>query len=155
MTAKTMEQKTPTDWAEQAGRQVAERRAARDAQAQAEAARDGARLDVPLAVLGQRFAATAAILVEAIDAHARAAGIPVTAESVLPPVVELRAGDDVLTLRLDDDVLRVTFRSRSWTEDMLVDLADTVFAPEPAARRVASRWFLQLDASHGGGPHAR
>ena len=154
---KTTETNTTTGWAEARGRLAAERRAAREAQRDAEAAVEGARLDVPIAVLEERFAHTGAMVFDLVGAHALGAGIVVVAEGVLPPRLVLRVSsgllgrrDDRLILAREDGLLRATFISASRMEQLLIDLTDAGFAPEPAARRLAEQWFHMIELSLGG-----
>jgi hypothetical protein len=156
MTTKT---ENPTSWAEARGRLAAERRAAQEAQQRAEAAADGERRDVPVTVLEQRFADTGALVFDLVDAHARAAGIDVVADGVLPPRLDLRAPsgrvdrlDDRLILAREDALLRATLIGASRMEQVLIDLDDPTFEAESAARRIATHWFAQLELREGG-PH--
>ena len=153
------ETNTPTSWAEARGRRAAERRAAREAQRDAEAAVDRERLATPVGVLEERFATVGATVFELIDTHARAFGVLVVAEGSLPPRLELRASsgrldrrDDRLVLAREDALLRATFISASRMEQLLIDLDESAFEAEPAARRLAEQWFTQIEVSHGG-PH--
>ena len=118
---------------------------------------EGARLDVPIAVLEERFAHTGAMVFDLVGAHALGAGIVVVAEGVLPPRLVLRVSsgllgrrDDRLILAREDGLLRATFISASRMEQLLIDLTDAGFAPEPAARRLAEQWFHMIELSLGG-----
>ena len=153
----TRDTNAPTSWAEARGRLAADRRAARDAQRAAEAAVEGARLDVPIAVLEERFAHTGAMVFDLVDAHARAFGITVHAEGTLPPRLELRVSngllgrrDDRLILQREDGLLRASFIGASRMEQLLIELDGPTFAPEPAARRLAEAWCAHIELSQGG-----
>jgi hypothetical protein len=158
MTTKT-ETNPTTAWAEAAGRRVAEARAAREAQHQAEAETAGARRDVPVEILTQRFAEVAARVVALVHAYAIAAELRVIADTAQDPTVALRAptgvvgrDDDRLRLHREDDTVRVTFASHARSDETFIDLAAEPFEADPAAHRIAARWLAQLDLREGG-PH--
>ena len=98
-----------------------------------------------------------AMVFDAIDAHARAAGIVVVADGTLPPRLELRASsgqlavrDDRLTLQREDALLRATFTAASRMEQQLIALDDPAFEAEPAALRLAEAWCAHIELSQGG-----
>jgi hypothetical protein len=157
MTTKTAPPITTTAWAADRGRLAAERRAAQEAARQAEAATDEARRDVPIEILTQRFAHVAAAVLELVDAHATAGGIRVILDSVHPPRIALHVPADALNrdpdrliLEREDDTARVTVSSHARGHQLFVDLADASFEAASAARRIAERWFHQIELTQGG-----
>jgi hypothetical protein len=151
MTTKT-ETPTAPHWAAELGRQVAERRAAHEAEAAAEAAARGQRAALPAAELARRFAEIAVRVVEACDAFGRAAAVDISSEPAVADLVQLRSGPDQLELRRQDDDLRATLRALSRGDQFLIALDGEPFDPEPAARRIAETFIAQLSLTHGG-PH--
>jgi hypothetical protein len=137
-------------WATELGRKVAERRAAHQAEAAAEAT--GQRAAVPAAELARRFAAIAVRVLEAVDAFGRAAGVEITSEPAVADLVQLRSGADRLELRRQDEDCRVTVRASSRGDEFSIALDGEAFDPEPAARRIGQQFLAQLAITHGG-PH--
>ena len=159
MTTKTMTEKNTTTaasshWAAEAGAQLAARRAEREAEREAEQEAEAGRRQLPAEFLSQRFAQTVSGVLEAVDVFATAAEIPIDAAPPAPRLLELKAGDDLLRLALDDDGVIVTFRSRSRAEQVHVDLADETFSPEATARRIAEQFIRQISATEEGPRHA-
>jgi hypothetical protein len=141
-----MSNATEIAWASSLGGEFATRRATRLAAHAAEVDVDAERTSVPPAVLAQRFAAVAALVVEAVDAFATAAGILIEADPPNALAVQLKTAGTTLTLRREDDVLVATFAAPSRSDQMLIDLGPDAeeFSPEVGARRVAERWINQV-----------
>jgi hypothetical protein len=139
----------PMAWAEELGRQCAERRAERQAQEAAEVAASGQRAALPAAELARRFAQIAVKVVEAVDAFGRAAAVEIHTEPGADLV--LWCGADRLELHRDDETARVQLRAQSRGDAFGVALDDADFHPEPAARRIATAFLEQLAITHGGG----
>jgi len=153
MTEKTMTEKNTSPglhWAAEVGRQVAERRAAHQAAAAAEHEASGQRAAVPAAELARRFAEVAVAVVEAVRLFADAAGIDVEHEPPTPGSIQLRAGDDQLTLIRQDDAVHVAVRARSHGDAYPIDLGDDDFDADAIARRIAEQFIKQLSVTHGG-----
>jgi hypothetical protein len=136
-----------TKWAAEAGARVAAHRAERLAERQAVAEAEEGRRCLPPELFRQRFAVTAALIVEAVDEFGRAAAIAIDADPVSAGSVRLTAhgGTDMLALRLDDHWVTVDQRARSRGEQTSIDLAAEDYSPEPTARLIAERWCRQLE----------
>ena len=137
-----------TNWATEAGAKVAARRAERQAAREAEAEADEGRKRLPVELFAQRFAAAAALVVEAVDHFGRVAGIAIDADAVTAGSVKLTAhsATDLLSLRRDDDRMIVEVRARSHSEETSIDLDAEAFSPETTARRISEPWCRQLEA---------
>jgi hypothetical protein len=137
------------DWAIEAGEKLAARRAARRAAREAEADAEDGRRRVPAEELQQRFASTVALVLEALDTFATAAGLSIEAAPPSATQLELRVGDELLRLKRDDDALVVLVRNRSRSNEYPVDLGDP-FAPTDTARRIAQEWMQRLTTAEEG-----
>jgi hypothetical protein len=146
--AKTLE----PHWAALEADKVLARRAAREAEVQAETAAEEYRQRVPADLLRQRFRATAALVLEALDHFRRAVPIELDHAHELSIRVTANAGTDVLLLRLDDWMI-VERRGPSTAEESPIDLSAETFSPETAARRIAEQWISQLAAREKGVHH--
>jgi hypothetical protein len=153
MTTKTeMNTTTSPHWAAERGRAVAAQRAARLAEAEAEAAATGQRAALPAAELARRFGKIAVRVVEAVDVFGRAAAIDITGEPTGAGLVVLHAGVDRLELRRQDEQVTVRLRALSRGDEFSIDLDVDAFDPEPPARRIAEAFIAQLAIAQGG-PH--
>lgn len=147
MTIPTKTTESP-HWAATRGAEVAARRVAREAKQQASS---NAEAPAP-AIVAKRFAEVAMLVIDMIDHFATAAEIAVAAEPPSATSVRLSANalGDVLWLQLQDDDLLVTFRGRSRSEEVHVDLSLEAFVADTTARRIAEQWIKQLEMSEGG-----
>jgi len=134
---------TTQHWASAIGAQVADRRAAREAQRQADG-EGPPRL--PAEVLEHRFAQVMRSVIESLRAFEDAAGIAIGDDPGAGLAVTLHACDRAEQLALSrqrGDVIAL-FNSTSRKETQRLDLAGADFDPDPLARLVAEEFIRRI-----------